>query len=92
MSASYTDIFGKPISKDDVRLAIQALENRRSITAMVMHRNTRFGVAKAGRVMNLLAAAGVLTAKNGVAGYRYVILRGEPAVNAALRELKKAKR
>lgn len=83
-----TDIFNKPISKDDVRLAIQSIIVSGKASTILLNRHTRLGITKCTNILRLLQQAGVVTPAEK--GERKVILKDEvQAVNAALRQLKK---
>lgn len=88
---AYTDTLGNLLTKDDVRLAVQVVSGMKNVTPYRLHRPTRWGIGKASNVLNMLGDAGVLGDKqNG--GQRSIILKGEPAVNAGLRLLKKSRK
>ncbi len=91
---TYTDAFGKPLNKDDVRLAVQATVMSSTVSTMSLNRSTRLGMVKVVNILRLLEAANIVSpAKDGK---RQVIMRGfnnhAAAVNAALRQLKKGRK
>jgi len=87
----YTDVFGKPLKKNDVALAVQATVNYTTINAMALNRSTRLGIIKSANILRLLENANVVSASKD--GNRSVTLRNHAsALNAALRQLKKGRR
>lgn len=87
----YTDVFGAMLTQNDVRLAVEIMSGRKSISPIALHRPTRWGMGKASNVLTLLCDAGVVTKVNAE-GYRNVIIHDEQAVNAALRQLNKGRK
>lgn len=88
---AYADIFSKPITKDDLRLAVQSIIVSGAASVMLLNRHTRLGIFKCTNILRLLQRAGVVSAATN--GKRSVILKDEAqAVNAALRQLKKERR
>ncbi len=87
----YTDVFGKPLKKDEVALAVQATVQYSIINTMALNRSTRLGIIKSANILRLLESAKVVSAAKD--GNRTVTLRNHAgALNAALRQLKKGKR
>lgn len=89
----YRDTFGNPLSKKDIRLAIQYAVTTDQISSIKLNRNTGLGLGKSKKILELLQDAIVIsTSKNGV---HTVTLKGpkqyDAAVNAALRQLKKGR-
>lgn len=89
----YRDVFGNPLKKDDVAMAVQAIVMNPTITAISLHRATRLGIGKSANILRLLEQAKVVTAAED--GTRQVILKGfnnhSAAINAAFRQLKKGR-
>lgn len=86
----YTDIFKKPLTSDDVRLAVQVITtSKRRPTSSLLQRRLAWGYGKVLRVYELLEDALVVGPVRSDAT-RTLLLRTEAsAVNAALRQLKK---
>lgn len=88
---AYTDVFGKPLTKDDVRLAAIVTVRTGNPYPSNLQRNMKIGYGKAARLVKLLRDAGVTTDLSKTP--RTVILKNEEqAVNAALRQLKKCRK
>lgn len=88
MPKKYVDIFKKPVSVDDVRLAVQVVVTNNNASPSLLQRQMRIGFGKAATLLKLLEDALVVTPQLGKP--RTVILRDqETATNAALRQLKK---
>ena len=86
-----TSIFSKPITKDDVRLAVQSIIVSGGASVTQLNRHTRLGLIKCTNILRMLQQAGVVTA--AVDGKRGVILKDEQqALNAALRQFKRGKK
>lgn len=90
----YTDVFGKPLKKEDVAIAVQAVAMHGTVSAIALNRATRLGIGKCVNILRLLEQAKVVSpAENG---QRKVILKGfgnhAGALNAALRQLKKGRK
>lgn len=89
MSKPYTDVFNKPLSREDVTLAVRVILQSNQTTAGVLQRKLRWGYGKILRVYELLEDAGVVSPP-GSNKMHSLLLRKEPeAINAALRQLKK---
>lgn len=87
----YTDVFGKPLKKEDVALAVQATVMHSTINAMLLNRSTRLGIIKSANILRLLETAKVVSASND--GNRTVLLKNHAgALNATFRQLKKGRR
>lgn len=91
---NFTDVFGKPLKKDDVAMAVQAVVMNRTISAITLNRASRLGITKCVAILKLLEQAQVVSP--AVDGERRVIARGfinhAGALNAALRQLKKSRK
>lgn len=86
----YTDIFKKPITKDDVELAVSIIVTLNKANSRTLYQYMKIGISKANRILGLLEDAGVVTPK--LDGTRKVILKNQAgATNAALRQLKRGK-
>lgn len=86
-----TSRFTKPITKDDLRLAVQSIIVSGGASVTQLNRHTRLGLIKCTNILRLLQKAGVVTA--AVNGKRSVILKDEAqALNAALRQFKKGRK
>lgn len=83
----YRDVFGNPLTKKDVKLAVAVAVQTGNPYPANLQRKMHTGYGKAARLSKLLSDAGVTS---NVEGPRTVILRDEEqATNAALRQLKK---
>lgn len=88
---AYTDVFGNPITKDEVHIAAAYVIAVKNPSALVLTRRMGMGYGKALRIMELLEDAGVISPLFGLK--RTVLLKTQDqAVNAALRQFKKGKR
>lgn len=87
----YRDIFKKPITKDDVELAVSIVVTTGKTSAFALNRYMQIGMSKVSRIIGLLEDAGVVSKR--VNGERTLILKNQAgATNAALRQLKKGKK
>lgn len=85
---AYTDIFKKPLTVDEVRLAVQVVVGMNSASPSLLQRRMQIGFAKAGTLLRLLEDAKVVSPASDKP--RMVILRHDAAAtNAALRQLRK---
>lgn len=87
----YRDVFGNPLKKDDIRFAVQAMSNNKNTSPVMLNRLTRLGIGKANKILMLFQDAKVVTAP-AADGKRVVLLKGDPAINAALRQLRKGRK
>lgn len=88
MPRKYVDIFKKPVSVKEVRLAVQVVVTNNNASASLLQRSMKIGFGKAATLLKLMEDAQVITPNMGTR--RTVILRQqETATNAALRQLKK---
>lgn len=91
----YRDLFGNPLAKQDVSMAVQAAVMTDKISAFTLSRATGLAVGKAGKILRLLEDAKVITPAVNEQGIYRVILKGfnnhAAAVNAAFRQLKKGR-
>lgn len=86
---AYTDILGKPLTADDVALAVRAICQFNTAATMNIARRTGLGYGKISRIMDVLETANVVSLTNSD-NQRTILLRSEPAaLNAALRQLRK---
>lgn len=85
---TYTDVFAKPINKNEVTAAVRLLVNTNDPRTMSIVRRLGYGYGKASAIMELLEDAGVVSlARNR---QRTLILKTpDIAINAALRQLRK---
>lgn len=84
----YVDIFKKPVSADEVRLAVQVVVTYNSASTILLQRQMKIGFGKAATLLKLLEDALVVTPQLGRP--RTIILRHQAAAtNAALRQLRK---
>ncbi len=87
----HTDVFGKPLKKEDVALAVQATVMHSQITTILLNRHTRLGIIKSANILRLLEQAKVVSAPKD--GNRTVLIRNQAgALNAALRQINKGRR
>lgn len=87
----YTDVFKKPLTRGDVRIATILVVTYNSASPSMLQRNMKIGYGKAASLIRLLADAGVVSDVIG-AQPRAVILKSQDmAINAALRQLKKGR-
>lgn len=85
----YRDVFNKPITKDDVRMAAKVVVMTNNPYPTNLQRHMKIGYGKAARLNDLLTESGILSEPDG-SKPRFVILKDETqAVNAALRQLRK---
>lgn len=88
MKKRYTDIFKKPVTVNEVRLAVQVVVTDNSASSFNLQRRMRIGFGKAATLLKLMEDAQVVTPAGPQP--RTVILRNqEQATNAALRQLRK---
>lgn len=84
----YTDVFKKPLAKDDVATAARLMVREKNANTSLLVRRLKWGYGKALATVMLLDNAGVTSPM--MRGKRHIILKDESAaVNAALRELRK---
>lgn len=87
---TYVDIFKKPVSVADVRLATAYIIQSKRPSMHTLQRTMGMGAGKAQVVIRLLEDAGVITELTKNSQDRTVILRNQDtAINAALRQLRK---
>jgi len=91
MSKPYRDMFGNPLTKNQVALAAQFAVTRPSVSSMSISRATGTGIGKASRIAQVLVHAGVIGQKKET-GHVTILRSPDAAVNAALRQLKKGKK
>lgn len=88
---AYTDVFGKPLTKDDVMRAVAVTVRTGNPYPSNLQRQMKIGYGKAARLVSLLRDAGITSDLNTTP--RTVILKDEvQATNAALRQLKKGRK
>ena len=86
----YTDIFKKPIKRDEVATATRLVVSSGRVSTSLIQRRMQIGYGKAARIVELLEDAKVVDLMHN--GHRTIILKNEEAaVNAALRQFKKGK-
>lgn len=85
----YRDSYGNKLSQRDVRAATELITRTKKPTTMLLSRYLQFGPKKAQQIIQLLQDANVVGQDEQ--GNRFVVLRGDAAINAALRQLKKGK-
>lgn len=87
----YVDVFKKPISKQEVAIAVREIIAANKPGTLFIVRRLRFGYAKASAIMSLLEDAGVVSLTHN--NKRTILLKNtDAAINAALRQLKKGNR
>lgn len=86
----YRDTFGQSLTQQDVTRATNLIVQTKKPTTMLLTRYLKFGVSKAKRILKVLEDAKVIVKDKRTGDYT-VILRGDSAVNAALRQLKKGR-
>lgn len=87
----YRDTFGQKISQTDVSYATQLIiRHKKPTLAFLTTYMHPIGVSKAKRILKILEDANVLS-KNEQGEYTIVLRTEQPAINAALRQLKKGK-
>lgn len=87
----YRDVFGNPLTKQDVKTAVAIVVRSDNPYLTNLQRQMKVGYGKALRLLNVLYQAGVINGPD--ASPRAVILKNEEqATNAALRQLKKGKK
>lgn len=84
------EMFSKELKSEDVAQATRLIIQYKKPTTMLLTRYLHFGISKANRILTLLEDAKVLVKNSN--GERTIILKGDAAVNAALRQLKKGKK
>jgi S-DNA-T family DNA segregation ATPase FtsK/SpoIIIE len=85
----YTDVFKKPVSAGDVRLATVAVVRSKSASASLLQRQLKIGYGKAATLLRLLEDAGVVTEMLDAKPRSVILQREDTAINAALRQLRK---
>lgn len=90
---AYTDIFNKPINKDDVVLAVRVITGyHKNPTASLLQRRLSWGYGKVSRVYELLEDAGVVGLQRSNTTRPLILKDAAQATNAALRQLKKGRK
>lgn len=90
MSKPYTDIFGKKLTKAELRLAVQlALRFERPYPAF-LQRKLHIGYGKAISLLKVMVDAGVISRKDD-GTFNILLPNEESAVNATLRQFKKGR-
>ncbi len=79
--------FNPKLKAEDVEKATRLIVQTKKPNPVLLTQYGKFGVSKANNILKLLDRAGVTKLNDNKS--RTLILRGEGAVNAALRELKK---
>lgn len=86
----YTDIFKKPLTADDVTLAVRTIvQSKRRPTSSLLQRRLGWGYGKVLRVYELLEDAEVVSTQRSDATRTLILKTEAMAVNAALRQLRK---
>lgn len=89
---AYTDVFGKPLTKQDIQLAVQVITEHGKATSSLLVRRLKWGYGKSLAVYEVLQDALVVGLMRSDTT-RPIILRDQTmATNAALRQLKKGKK
>ena len=88
---TYRDMFGNPLTKKDVSLAVQVTAAKQSITSLALQRSTGFGTGKVNKILTLLEDAGIVS-KPSESGRSVIIRDQEQATNASLRLLNRSKK
>lgn len=88
----YRDVFGNPLTKQDVMLAVQTIIETKRATSSLFQRRLRWGYGKILRVYELLEDAGVVGLQRSDATRPIILKDQAQATNAALRQLRKGKK
>lgn len=84
----YTDVFKKPIKKEEVAAVVRQIVSENRPTSSFITRRFGFGYAKASVIIRLLEDADVISLMHR--GKRTVLIKDvDGAVNASLRQLRK---
>lgn len=83
----YTDVFKKPLTKKEVRMAAILTVRDNYCDAISLSRKMQIGFGKAGKLAKLMYDAGIIV--DSTMRGTVVILKEEQAINAALRQLRK---
>jgi len=84
----YTDVFGKKLKKDDVRMATIVVVRTGDPDPMTLSRQMKIGYGKAKQLSQLLYDAGVVV-DSTFKGTTILLKNEDTALNAAFRQLKK---
>lgn len=90
MSKPYRDVFGNPLTKQDVVAATKATVEHGKASPTLLQRKFKWGFGKAAKITMLLRDAGVIGAITNVPS-PVILKKEDEAVNAALRQLKKGR-
>lgn len=91
MKSAYKSLIKKPLSKDEVRLAVQVTLKTGYADAVTLSRKMQIGFGKANQLAKLMYSAGIIV--DSTMRGTVVILKNEPqALNAAYRQLKKGRK
>lgn len=85
---AYTDLFKKPLTKNEVRTAVNITVRTGYADAIVISRQMQVGYTKATKLAQLMYDAGVIV-DSTMRGTTVVLKNEDTAVNAALRQLRK---
>lgn len=89
----YTDVFKKPLTTDDVSLAVAAIcQSKRRPSSSLLQRRLGWGYGKVLHMYELLEDANVVGPVTRDASRTLYLKNQATATNAALRQLKKGKR
>lgn len=87
----YTDVFKKPLDKNEVAGVVKEILRAKNPTTSFIARRFKWGYGKAMAILMLLDDAGVISP--AMRGRRTIILtEPDAAINAALRQLKKGRK
>lgn len=87
---AYTDVFKKPITKEDVQLAVRVVVTNRSASPSLLQRQMKIGYGKASTLIQVMEDAQIIGKVDNKP--RTIILgRLDIATNAALRQLNKGR-
>lgn len=84
----YKDVFGKPITKNEVRTATIIALRTGNAETMTLSRQMGIGYGKAQKISRLLYDAGVIV-DSTFKGTTILLKKEDTAINAALRQLKR---
>lgn len=88
---AYRDVFGNPLTKQDVAAAARLIVQMKRATTSLLTRRLGWGYGKAFRMMELLEDAGVVSLMDGSRPRTIILKNEDTAVNAALRQRNKGK-
>lgn len=84
---AYTDLFKKPVTKDEVRQAVAITVKTGYADAISFSRQMKCGYTKASKLAELMYDAGIIV--DSTMRGTVVLLKDDAALNAAFRQLRK---